>query len=137
MKHATMGAHAIGAVLLAIGLAVPAGATPPLLEGSQLYMHACAACHGVTADGRGPVAEVLSPPPRDLRTLAHRYGDPLPTDRIAQFIDGRELVKAHGPREMPVWGEELRERGKGPDPEAAVRRKIDAIVAYLVTLQTK
>jgi len=134
---ATNRARTIGAVLLATGLAGPAAATPPLLEGSQLYMHACAACHGVTADGRGPVAEVLSPPPRDLRTLAHRYGDPLPTDRIAQFIDGRELVKAHGPREMPVWGEELRERGKGPDPEAAVRRKIDAIVAYLVTLQTK
>jgi len=125
-------------VLLAAGGAVqPAGADPPILEGSRIYAHACAACHGIGADGRGPVATVLSPPPRDLRTLARRYGDPLPTDRIAQFIDGRELVKAHGPREMPVWGDQLRERGKSPDPEAAVRRKIDAIVAYLATLQTK
>jgi len=134
---ATSGSRTIGALLLASGLAVPAAAMPPILEGSELYMHACAACHGVAADGQGPVAQVLSPPPRDLRTLARRYGDPLPTDRVAQFIDGRELVKAHGPREMPVWGDQLRERGKSPDPEAAVRRKIDAIVAYLVTLQTK
>jgi hypothetical protein len=61
-------------------------------------------CHGVDADGRGPTARALKAYPPDLRYLGERYGMPLPTGTIARFIDGRQYVVAHGPRDMPVWG---------------------------------
>src|ERR1043166_8078653 len=48
-------------------------------EGRVLYGRYCASCHGLPADGRGPVAPALSHPPSDLRRLGERYGTPLPT----------------------------------------------------------
>jgi len=39
-----------------------------------------------------------------FHNYCHRTGYPLPEDQIARFIDGRADVKAHGPRDMPVWG---------------------------------
>jgi mono/diheme cytochrome c family protein len=106
-------------------------------EGRVLYGRYCASCHGLAADGRGPVAPALSRPPSDLRRLAERYGTPLPAERIARFIDGREDVAAHGAREMPVWGERFR----APEPEQSGRKpaidpRIVAIVAYLGSIQT-
>ena len=105
-------------------------------EGRVLYGRYCAACHGIAADGHGPLAPVLRQAPTDLRRLAERYGTPLPVERIARFVDGREAVAAHGPREMPVWGERL----APPEPEGSGRpptvdRRIRAMVAYLETLE--
>lgn len=105
-------------------------------EGRVLYARYCATCHGMAADGHGPVASVLREPPSDLRRLGERYGNPLSADPIARFVDGREAVAAHGPREMPVWGERL----GSPEPEGSGRRpradrRIRAIVAYLATIQ--
>ena len=46
-----------------------------------------------------------SPPRRQICVyFPSRCGNPLPEDVIAKFIDGRSDVKAHGPRDMPVWG---------------------------------
>lgn len=106
-------------------------------EGRVLYGRYCASCHGLAADGRGPVAPALSRPPSDLRRLGERYGTPLPADRIARFIDGREDVAAHGAREMPVWGDRFR----APEPEESGRKpavdpRIVAIVVYLRSIQT-
>jgi hypothetical protein len=50
----------------------------------------------------GPVAEDLKASPRDLRYLGERYEMPLPTGTIARFIDGRQDVAAHGPKDMPM-----------------------------------
>ena len=60
------------------------------------------ACHGLTGEGNGPVARSLVTPPANLRLLSDRYGNPLPGDQVARFIDGRADVRAHGPRDMPV-----------------------------------
>ena len=38
-----------------------------LLLGAQVYARRCAACHGVTGDGNGAVAQYLQPKPRDYR----------------------------------------------------------------------
>jgi mono/diheme cytochrome c family protein len=105
-------------------------------EGRVLYGRYCAACHGIAADGHGPVAPALRQVPTDLRRLAERYGTPLPVERIGRFVDGREAVAAHGPREMPVWGERL----GSPEPEESGRsptidRRIRAIIAYLESLE--
>jgi mono/diheme cytochrome c family protein len=117
----------------AVGLA--AGAAEDATEGRVLYTRYCGACHGVAADGNGPIASVLRRPPTDLRHLGARYGT-LASDEIARFIDGRNAVTAHGPREMPVWGE----RFAAPEPEAtgrapAIDARIRRVVNYLRTIQ--
>jgi mono/diheme cytochrome c family protein len=38
-----------------------------LQRGAAIYQERCAACHGTTGDGAGPVAEYLYPRPRDYR----------------------------------------------------------------------
>jgi mono/diheme cytochrome c family protein len=114
------------------------GTSADVTEGRVAYGHYCSACHGMTGDGRGPVAAVLRKQPSDLRRLGDRYGTPLPAERIARYIDGRETVAAHGSREMPVWGE----RFAAPEPEdgghpARIDRRIAAIIAYLQTLRVE
>jgi len=118
----------------AVGLA--AGAAEDATEGRVLYTRYCGACHGVRADGNGPIASVLHRPPTDLRHLGGRYGTPLASDEIARFVDGRTAVTAHGPREMPVWGErfaapEAEETGRASTTDVRIRR----IVEYLRTIQ--
>lgn len=60
-----------------------------MAQGRALYLRYCASCHGIKGDGYGPVAPALKTAPADLRLLSHRYGNPLPEDEIARFIDGR------------------------------------------------
>jgi mono/diheme cytochrome c family protein len=103
-------------------------------QGRYLYLDYCASCHGLNADGHGPMAPALSTSPANLRLLWKRYGNPLPADRIAGFIDGRADVKAHGPRDMPVWGEEAwNYDGKGN--KGRVRDWVKKVVAYLRSIQ--
>jgi len=98
-------------------------------------MRNCAACHGVKADGNGPVAPALTTKASDLRILSARYGDPLPEDQIARFIDGRADVVAHGPRDMPVWGDKVWEFSEGKGNPHQVTPRVAALIAYLQSLQ--
>jgi mono/diheme cytochrome c family protein len=122
----------LGLLLLASALAHAGDIT----HGRVLYVRYCASCHGVKGDGHGPVAPALKTPPADLRLLSARYGDPLPEDQIASFIDGRADVAAHGPREMPVWGEEVWQYPEGKGPETQVTPRVADLVAYLRSIQT-
>jgi mono/diheme cytochrome c family protein len=133
-----MGAiHLAAAALLGSAAAVlAAGTSADVTGGRVLYTRYCASCHGMSADGRGPVAGVLRQPPSDLRHLGQRFGTPVVPDRVARFVDGRQEVIAHGPREMPIWGE----RFAAPEPEGGggaprIDRRIRSIVAYLETIQ--
>src|SRR5271167_3669101 len=93
-----------GSLLLSSAPAV--GGNAAVERGRALYLQHCAACHGVKGNGHGVLEPELSTPPADLRLLSKRYGNPLEEDQIAKFMDGRADIKAHGPRDMPVWGEE-------------------------------
>ncbi len=71
-------------------------------------------------------------------SLSDKYGTPLSIKRVAAFIDGREAVAAHGPREMPVWGERFYDiwsakGSKGGDMQG----RIVKIVLYLRTIQSR
>ena len=110
-----------------------AHANEAVVEGHRLYLEYCAACHGLTGEGDGPVARALSTPPANLRLLSDRFGNPLPEDQVARFIDGRAEVKAHGPRDMPVWGQRFFAETRD---QRAVRAMIDDLVAYLQSIQT-
>lgn len=132
-------------ILLLVGLSVIAAArragadeavrAAAIAQGRVLYQKYCASCHGLKGEGDGPMARVLTTPPANLRQLSERYGNPLPAEQIARFIDGRADVKAHGPRDMPVWGIRFYSVAQGSERE--VKDLINKLVAYLQSIQTE
>jgi mono/diheme cytochrome c family protein len=116
----------------AISLAGAAGAQED--TGARLYFNHCAACHGDNGEADGPVAATLRTTVPNLRTLAQRNNGAFPSDAVRSYIDGRALKAAHGDRQMPIWGDVFR----GPEQGTArrtVRRRIDALVSFVATLQ--
>ena len=112
-----------------------AGEKEDARDGKKYFVRYCASCHGIDGAGDGPVAKSLAKPPANLRLLGDKYGVPLPAARIAQFIDGRAAIRAHGTTDMPVWGEQLYATGEGQRGELGISEVIGKIVAYLNTIQ--
>jgi mono/diheme cytochrome c family protein len=102
--------------------------------GARLFFNHCAACHGDAAEGGGPVAAAMRVTVPNLRTLATRNDGAFPAEAVRAYIDGRESVAAHGDRQMPVWGDVFRGPEQGT-AERTVRRRIDALVQFIETLQ--
>jgi mono/diheme cytochrome c family protein len=102
--------------------------------GARLYFNHCAACHGAEGEGGGPVAATMSVAVPNLRALAQRNGGEFPADEVAAYVDGRKIEAAHGDRQMPVWGAVFRGPGQGT-AERTVRRRINALVEFIATLQ--
>ena len=103
--------------------------------GGRTYRTYCASCHGASAAGNGPMAEVLKVKPSDLTRIRERNGGAFPEGRVAGIIDGRLTVHGHGPGSMPVWGLTFRESGRDSDQETEVRERIKDLVAYLESIQ--
>ena len=72
--------------------------------GEMEYLSSCAACHGLDGNGKGPLSAELKSQPADLTILAKRNDGVFPVNAIYEVIDGRKAIKAHGTREMPIWG---------------------------------
>jgi mono/diheme cytochrome c family protein len=125
---------ALSMVFLSAAAVVPAQ-RKEVAHGRELYLDHCAVCHGRNGNGRGPMWRVLSTPPANLRRLSERYGNPLPTDQIASFIDGRADVRGHGPRDMPVWGSLVWQKEPGEGTPGQVTPAIASLVAYLQSIQ--
>jgi len=106
-------------------------------DGAALYRTYCASCHGENGRGDGPVAPVLRVAPPDLTRLAQRHGGTYPADRVAERIDGRTHVAAHGPSEMPVWGDRLASRSLAGEGDRALDARVAALVEHLRTLQAR
>ena len=96
------------------------------VPGKLEYLSSCAACHGEDGKGNGVLASVLKVPPADLTTLARRNDGHFPLAAVTEIIDGRTLIAAHGTREMPIWGFDVR-----------ARNRIPAIVDYLTRIQVQ
>ena len=112
-------------------------ANDEVAEGHRYFIQYCASCHGQDGLGDGPVAKSLLRQPANLRTLGDKYGMPLPAHRIAELIDGRDTIRVHGTRDMPVWGERLYEVGQGQKGETGIGDVIAKIIAYLGTIQDR
>jgi mono/diheme cytochrome c family protein len=120
-------------ILLLINSAAIARADD-IAQGRVLYLQYCASCHGRNGEGNGPMARALTTtPPTNLRLLSDLYGNPLEEDKVARAIDGRLEVKAHGPRDMPVWGERF--SGESQGSELRIEDRIAKLVAYLQSIQ--
>ena len=103
-------------------------------SGAETYMAHCAACHGRTGVGDGPVAATLRQKPSNLTTIARRRGGKFPRVEVTDFILGRSRVGAHGTRDMPVWGPLFREINPA-DSQVDVR--LTRLVDHLESLQLK
>jgi mono/diheme cytochrome c family protein len=76
-------------------------------RGNAHYLLFCANCHGVDADGQGPLARVLKITPTDLRHLRAGGGDELVAERVLKAVDQRhEVPSPEGPR-MPLFSDNL------------------------------
>lgn len=107
-------------------------------SGAELFARYCAACHGDGGMGDGPVAPSLVKVVPDLTRLSDRAGGRFPAGLIAEIIDGRSPVVAHGTRRMPVWGLEFWiEEGADIEAEARARQMIAAIIDHLESLQVR
>jgi hypothetical protein len=125
----------LGVVAMLLCPALVRAADKDVTEGHKYFVQYCASCHGTDGKGNGPVASALSRQPANLRMLSDKYGLPLPGYRLAQVIDGRDTVRAHGSREMRVWGERLYVVGDVNRGEMEVGEIIGKIIAYLNTIQ--
>ena len=103
-------------------------------NGSHLFRTYCAACHGTSARGDGPLAGAMRRRPPNLTEISRRHNNAYPGDLVFQIIDGREKVRGHGGPDMPVWGDAFRRSVEGESDEA-VRTRIQALVSFLETLQ--
>jgi mono/diheme cytochrome c family protein len=136
--------HNSRAVLIA---AVLLWATPGLAQEDEIiaggklkYEKYCANCHGTTGKGNGGMAKWLTIKPADLTQLSKTNHDTFPFWFVYRMIDGREVVGAHGSREMPIWGFvfEVEEGADGPlFQEDVVRGRIWQLVYYLESIQEK
>jgi mono/diheme cytochrome c family protein len=109
------------------------------LSGLELYQQLCSSCHGVAADGNGPVASLIKIDVPDLTRIAQRDGGEFPAEDVRRTIDGRWDRRAHGARDMPVWGWQLYDSSSTGDAQerAVVDSMIDRLVDHLRSIQVE
>ena len=113
-----------------------------VFSGRVTFQRYCASCHGPEALGDGNIAQYLKVQPADLTQLQAKNDGAFPTETIHEYIDGRQDVRGHGTREMPVWGEVFQSTLSEPRPgeeegEQRADRIIHQLVMYLESIQAK
>ena len=104
--------------------------------GAYLFRTYCASCHGANAQGDGPLAASMRRKPANLTEILKRNAGTFPSDKVFRIIDGRTKVPGHGGPDMPVWGDVFARSVENGDP-AAVKARIEALVAFLETIQLR
>lgn len=141
MRRCALG-WVVGVGFLAATTGVAVAADKVDLGKGEYDVH-CALCHGIAGKGDGPYKASMTKAPTDLSQLARRNGGVYPFNRVNEIIDGRSEVAAHGPREMPIWGNRYAVRAAEHyvdvpyDPEAYIRGRVLALNEYVYRLQAK
>jgi mono/diheme cytochrome c family protein len=109
-----------------------------LNNGEREYQAYCATCHGTQGKGDGPMSTILTVVPADLTQIRKKNSGEFPFWRVYKIIDGRDMVRGHGARGMPVWGAYfLSEEGGGYLDEDRVIGRVLGLVYYLQSIQQK
>jgi len=109
---------------------------PIAQSGEENYEQFCAACHGESGTGDGPVAGSLTKAVPDLTQIAKNNDGVFPFKEVRSRIDGRWDIEAHGTKMMPVWGYEFWMAGDaGNFEEENVLKILNGIVEYIESLQ--
>ncbi|WP_425041152.1 c-type cytochrome [Primorskyibacter sp. S187A] len=113
-------------------------AMPDATEGQALYREYCAACHGETGAGDGPLARGLNPAPRNLTLISVRHDNSFPRAKVLSTLDGYTRVQSENTA-MPEFGDLLGGESVpvdvGSDQPSPVPRRLAALMFYLETLQ--
>ncbi|HKS54842.1 MAG TPA: c-type cytochrome [Steroidobacteraceae bacterium] len=127
------------AVLLICACAQTPERSTAQLTGMEMYQQLCSSCHGVNGHGDGPVSSLIKIGVPDLTRLAAHDGGEFPTEDVRRTIDGRWDRRAHGARDMPVWGWQLYDASSKDDAaeRAVVDSMIDRLVQYLRSIQVE
>jgi mono/diheme cytochrome c family protein len=127
------------AMLLVGACAGTAERSPAQMSGMDIYQQLCSSCHGVGGRGDGPVSSLIKIGVPDLTRIAARDGGEFPTEDVRRTIDGRWDRRAHGARDMPVWGWQFYDSSATNDAEerAQVDSMIDRLVNYLRSIQVE
>lgn len=133
-RVSVMAATGMVAMLYAVTAPAAAVTEDALRRARHDYQKYCASCHGPEGRGDGPVALAMKAMPADLTLLSMNNDGQYPADKVRGIIDGRADVKAHGPRAMPVWGEEFYVSTEGIGQRQA-RDRVDALTEYLRAMQ--
>ena len=105
-------------------------------QGQKLYLQYCSSCHGIDGRGNGTVTPYLKLKVPDLSLLKKNHKGIYPLSDVMAAIDGSRAVRAHGDRQMPVWGEQFRkEAEKEKYTELTSLLKAKVIAEYVATLQ--
>ncbi len=128
---------ALAAFVAACGL-LPI-APPSMQDGRQLYLSACASCHGTDGTGDGPVTAALKTAPPDITRLAEQHGGQFPRELVIATIAGERNIPAHGTREMPVWSQRFGTGGSGAPAVAGAyaRQQLEMLTDHLESMQRK
>ncbi len=115
---------------------------PPgkVTTGKLEYRRYCAQCHGPNGKGDGPVAAVLTKKPADLTQITKGHAGTFPEEWVRKYIDGSEMVAAHGTSEMPIWGLAFAKGGLGNSTKRSqyeVDTRIKLLVYYIKSIQEK
>jgi mono/diheme cytochrome c family protein len=102
-------------------------------SGKARFVEHCAVCHGAGATGDGPFANMMKTKPADLTQLAKQNKGEFPFGHAYDTIDGRNMLVAHGTRDMPIWGKELKSAGLGG--ETGLRGQLVETLIYLRSIQ--
>lgn len=148
MKLPTVASAFLGTILVFI-----AGAGHPADKadirkidiGKAEYEQKCIICHGILGKGDGAYGAMLKKPATDLTVLSKNNGGVFPFARVFETIEGTHELKAHGTREMPIWGKEYRSskyydeylHEEGMDRSYFARSRILALTEYIYRLQAK
>lgn len=129
-------------MVFALFLAAPVQSQEEPIEdiGKQEFIRSCAACHGEGAKGDGPLAGILLVEPPDLTSINKRNGGKFPASWVYRIVDGRNVLRPHGSREMPIWGDRyradaLRNLPLGIGADVIVHGRILSLVFYLEQIQ--
>lgn len=131
------------AMVAAVAPAMSAFGADKVDIGKREYVQSCATCHGLDGKGKGAFAQAMELSVSDLTTLGKRNAGVFPVSYVYDVIDGREVIKAHGTRDMPIWGKHYSVSAApiyddyAYNPEAAARGRILALIDYLYRLQSK
>lgn len=144
--HAKFLAIAVLTMMGTGGLASAADKTLKADLGKREYENSCALCHGKDGKGTGAINDLLKKSPTDLTTLAKNNKGVFPFDRVYAVVDGREIIKAHGDRDMPAWGDRYSSDSVKAaeyymdvpyDAEMYARSRILSLIDYLNRIQVK
>ena len=109
--------------------------------GQEEFRNHCAACHGMSGLGDGPIGPLLKTPAPNLAMITERNGGKFPFQRVYEIIDGRNVIAAHGARDMPLWGDRYSKEPKPVTPDQAsvardlAQQRILSLVYYIGTMQ--